>query len=48
MDIVRQQELQDLANAQYWVDMAKIDRIIEKGGYVSKDDLFDQDDLLCD
>ena len=50
MDKVRIDELKrQNDNAQYLSDMARIDAIIAKGGYISTSDLFDQDDLLgCD
>ena len=46
-NFVEQQELKrKYDNAQYLNDMARIDAIIAKGGYISTNDLFDQDDLL--
>ena len=44
-NFVEKIELQKLANEQYLKDIERIDAIIAKGNYVTKNDLFDQDDL---
>jgi hypothetical protein len=49
MDKVRIDELKRFNdNAQYLADIARLDELIAKGQYVGINDLFDQDDLLCD
>ena len=48
MDKVKLDELKrQNDNAQWLADINRLDAIIAKGQYVTKDDLFDQDDL-CD
>ena len=47
MDKVRLDELtRQNDNAQWLKDINRLDEIISKGGYISTNDLFDQDDLL--